>query len=76
MYAAPMLNALLARLEQDRRLLASLARTLESRLDEPHDTAWGRLPLRALVVLVALEEPARCAQAVEVIQTLAEAGLA
>ena len=65
MYAAPTLSALLTRLEQDRRLLASLARTLESRLAEEHETPWGRLPLRRLVAEVALAEPARCAQALE-----------
>ncbi len=65
MYAAPTLSALLTRLQQDRRLLASLARALESRLDEEHSTPWGRTPLRRLVAEVALAEPARCAQALE-----------
>jgi hypothetical protein len=65
MYAAPTLSALLTRLEQDRRLLASLARALESRLSEEHATPWGRMPLRRLVAELALAEPARCAQALE-----------
>ena len=65
MYAAPTLSALLTRLEQDRRLLASLARALESRLDEEHETAWGRITLRRVVAGVALAEAARCAQALE-----------
>jgi len=65
MYGAPALSALLRRLEQDRRLLSSLARALESRLDEEHSTPWGRMPLRPLVAEVALAEPARCAQALE-----------
>ncbi|MEE8421272.1 MAG: hypothetical protein V3S31_00680, partial [Dehalococcoidia bacterium] len=46
MYAAPTVSALLSRLEQDRRLLASLARHLESRLDGEHATAWGETTLR------------------------------
>ena len=65
MYAAPTLAALLTRLEQDRRLLASLARALGSRLDEEHQTAWGRTTLRRVVAGVTLAEAARCAQALE-----------
>ncbi|MDP6606002.1 MAG: hypothetical protein QF664_07090 [Dehalococcoidia bacterium] len=65
MYAAPTVAALLSRLEQDRRLLASLARQLESRLDGEHPTAWGRTTLRAIVTDVALTASAACAQDLE-----------
>lgn len=63
-YAAPNLGALLSRLDQDRRLLTSLARQLESRLDVPAAQLDGVTPRRALIeVLVA--HPARCAQRLE-----------
>lgn len=65
MYAAPTVSALLSRLEQDRRLLASLARHLESRLDGEHATAWGETALRTIVTDVALTTPAACAQELE-----------
>ena len=65
MYAAPTISALLARLEQDRRLVASTARTLELRLDEQHATPWGTLALRGMITEVALTEPARSAQELE-----------
>ncbi len=65
MYAAPTVVALLGRLEQDRRMLASLARALESQLDEEHATPWGRISLRRLVAEVALVEAAACARALE-----------
>lgn len=65
MYAAPSVSSLLGRVEQDRRLVASLARTLESRLDEEHETPWGRLRLRRVLVEVLLGEGARCAMALE-----------
>ena len=65
MYAAPTIGALLQRLEQNRRLVASLARTLESRLDEMHATPWGRQTIRALVTDAAIAAPARCAMALE-----------
>ena len=65
MYAAATIPALLTRLEQDRRLLASLARHLESRLAEEHATAWGHVPLRRLLSEAAVVEAARCAQALE-----------
>lgn len=65
MYAAPTIDALLARLEQDRRLLASTARTLESRLDEQHTTPWGTQTLRGMVTEIALTETARSAQELE-----------
>ena len=65
MYAAPSIPALLGRLDQDRRLVASLARTLESRLGEEHGTPWGNVRLRRLLVDVLLGEGARCAMALE-----------
>jgi hypothetical protein len=65
MYAAPTIPALLTRLEQDRRLVASFARHLESRLGEAHVTPWGHSTLRRLLTEVAITEPARCAQALE-----------
>ena len=65
MYAAATIPALLTRLEQDRRLLASLARHLESRLDEEHTTPWGHVPLRRLIGEAAVGEAAGCAQALE-----------
>ena len=66
MYGAPTLNGLLTRLEQNRRVLAALARVLEPRLDDRSATAWGDRALRDVVVLHAIEEPARAAQALEV----------
>lgn len=65
MYGAPTLAGLLGRLEQDRRILASLARTLEPRLDDVVRTAWGEQRLRQIVVRHAIEEPARHAQSFE-----------
>ncbi len=65
MYAAATIPALLTRLEQDRRLLASLTRHLESRLAEEHPTPWGHVPLRRLVSEAAVVEAAGCAQALE-----------
>lgn len=70
MYAAPTLPALLTRLEQDRRMLASLARTLEDRIEEPTDTAWGHRRLRAVLVEAAIAAPARCALPLERIVSL------
>lgn len=66
MYAAPSVASLLGRVDQDRRLVASLARTLESRLDEEHETPWGEMQLRRVLVEVLLGESARCAMALEV----------
>ena len=57
-YAAPSIGALLARLEQDRRLAAALARSLEPRLGEER-------ALRRLLVEALLGAPARCAMALE-----------
>ena len=65
MYAAPTIAALSARLEQDRRMLTSLARTLESRFEERCDSPWGRLTVRRLLTEVALAEAARCARELE-----------
>lgn len=65
MYAAPSIRALLARVDQDRRLVASLARALESRLDEECPTPWGTLRLRRVLVEVLLGAGARCAMALE-----------
>ena len=65
MYAAPSIPALLGRVEQDRRLVASLARTLESRLEEQHATPWGEQRLQQVVVDVLLGAGARCAMALE-----------
>ena len=65
MYAAPTIDALLTRLEQDRRLLVSLARAVESQLAERHPTPLGMIKLRTLVTEMAITEPARTAQALE-----------
>lgn len=65
MYAAPTLAALLGRLEQDRRQLAALSRSLEAHLDERHATGFGEQTLRALLAEVAVAEGARCALLVE-----------
>lgn len=65
MYAAPSVPALLGRVEQDRRLVASLARTLEPRLDEQHATPWGEQRLRRMLVDVLVSAGARCAMALE-----------
>lgn len=65
MYGAPSLDGLLGRLEQNRRMLASLARHLEPRLDELVDCAWGELSLRQVMIEHAISEPARCAQALD-----------
>ncbi len=65
LYAAPSIPGLLARLDQDRRMLASLARSLEERLGETHESAWGRGTVRALLSEIAIAEPARCALALE-----------
>ncbi len=65
MYAAPNIPALLQRLEQDRRLLTSLARHLEPQLTEVHPTAWGNVRLLDLLVDAAITQPARCGQLLE-----------
>lgn len=73
MYGTPTLAAQLTRLEQDRRILASLARHLEERLDEVRATAWGQQRLRDVLIEHAVAEPARCAQALEQIVAVIEA---
>ena len=65
MYGAPTLVGLLGRLEQIRRILASRARHREPRHDEVIETAWGERSLRGVLILHAIEEPARCAQSFE-----------
>lgn len=65
MYATPTIPALLARLEQDRRQLASLARGLESMLDREHATPWGDVTTRRIVIEAVIAEAARCAMALE-----------
>ncbi|MGE3960524.1 MAG: hypothetical protein AB7F65_02440 [Dehalococcoidia bacterium] len=62
MYAAPTVPALLQRIEQDRRMLASHARGLAHRLDEVAGGAWPKATLRSLLSEVALAAPAECAQ--------------
>ncbi len=72
MYAAPTLPALLTRLEQDRRLLASLARTIEDGADaaDVRQTPWGERRLREVLVEVAITAAARCALPLERIVAL------
>lgn len=65
MYGTPTIPALLVRLEQDRRMLASLARHEEARLDTEVAGPWGRISLRRVLTEVALGEASRCAQALE-----------
>lgn len=65
MYGAPTIPALLARLEQDRRMLASLARHEEARLSDALLTPWGETSLRRVLTEVALGEASRCARALE-----------
>lgn len=65
MYATPTIPALLARLEQDRRLLASLARGRETMLDLDTPTPWGRVSTRRVIVEASVAEAARCAMALE-----------
>ncbi len=65
MYGAPTIPALLGRLEQDRRMLASLARHEESRLSMISLGPWGEASLRRVLTAVALGEASRCAQALE-----------
>ena len=69
MYAAPTLPALLQRLDQDRRLLVSLARSAEEHA-APEDNA----SLRRLLVERGLGAASRCAMALEAaLERLAEA---
>ncbi len=69
MYAAPTVPALLQRLDQDRRLLVSLARTAEE-----HASGDDSGDLRRLLVEGGLGAAARCAMALEAaLARLAEA---
>lgn len=61
MYAAPTIPALLSRLEQDRRLLTSLARGFDTNLDVAYPGPWGHVTGRHIVVTVAILDAARCA---------------
>lgn len=65
MYGAPTIPALLTRLEQDRRMLASLARHEEARLGDAVLGPWGEVSLRHVLTKVALGEASRCAQVLE-----------
>lgn len=69
MYGAPTVPALLQRLEQDRRMLASHARGLAHRLDDPAGGAWPEATLRSVLSEVALAAPAECAQALDALLT-------
>lgn len=74
MYGTPTIPALLTRLEQDRRMLASLARHEEARLGEAVLGPWGEVPLRRVLTEVALGEGSRCALALESRMAAIEAG--
>lgn len=65
MYATPTIPALLGRMEQDRRMVASLARGLEPLLDAPRPSPWGEVTPRRIVLEAAIAEAARCAMALE-----------
>lgn len=67
MYGAPTLGGLLQRLEQDRRILASAARRMEERLDEPSDGPWPGHSLRGVLSEAAIIGPAECARALELL---------
>ena len=73
MYGAPAIPALLARLEQDRRMLASLARHEEARLSSTVRGPWGEVSLRRVLTEVALGEASRCALALEARLAMLEA---
>jgi pimeloyl-ACP methyl ester carboxylesterase len=65
MYAAPTIPALLQRIEQDRRLLTSLARDVSEHLDNEFTTPWGASSVRGLLIEAELEASVRCAIAVQ-----------
>ena len=65
MYAAPTIPALLQRLDQDRRLLVSLARAAAERLGGEDADPQDERPLRRLLVESGLGAAARCAMALE-----------
>ena len=65
MYAAPTIPALLQRLDQDRRLLVSLARAADERLGGEDADPQDQRALRRLLVEAGLGAAARCAMALE-----------
>ena len=65
MYAAPTIPALLQRLDQDRRLLVSLARAAAERLGGDDADPQDQRALRRLLVESGLGAAARCAMALE-----------
>ncbi len=65
MYATPTIPALLSRLQQNRRQLASLARGRESTLDIAQATPWGVVETRQVILEAAITEAARCAMALD-----------
>ena len=67
MYGAPTVSGMLQRLEQDRRMLASLSRGLEHRLGEPAGGPWAGWPLRTVLSEAAIVGPAACAHALELL---------
>ncbi|MCC6236435.1 MAG: hypothetical protein IT299_02545 [Dehalococcoidia bacterium] len=71
-YGAPNLAALLTRLEQDRRLLTSLARQLESRLDLTVLFGSDGVTPRQLLLDALIEQPARLALELEQVAGLRE----
>ena len=74
MYAAPTIPALLQRLDQDRRLLVSLARAAAERLGGEDADPQDQRALRRLLVESGLGAAARCAMAIEAaLARLAEA---
>ena len=75
MYAAPTIPALLQRLDQDRRLLVSLARAAAERLGGEDADPQDQRALRRLLVESGLGAAARCAMACEAaLARRAEAG--
>lgn len=65
MYGAPTVGGLLQRLEQDRRMIASQARSLDHRLAEPARGPWRDDSLRTVLSRITIAAPAACAQALE-----------
>ena len=65
LFRSPTIPVLLARLEQDRRQLASLARGRETMLDLESLTPWGLVTTRTVVVEASIAEAARCAMALD-----------
>lgn len=71
-YGAPNLQGLLTRLEQDRRVLTSLARQLESRLDLAMAFSSEEVTPRQLLLEALIEQPARLAFELERVAGLAD----